>query len=106
MALFGAGWTDQSGWRIRLLVFMVVVLGAIYVINLIFVTGMDLSVNNYSANGTNIPTQAPSAMQIFFGVLFFGYIPVPMLGMLLSMFTMVCWLVTGYCAYSFLKDVV
>jgi hypothetical protein len=97
-------WTDLSGWRLKTIIFMVIVLGSIYVINALFVTNMTLSVNNYQANGSNVPTRAPNAMQIFFSVMFFGYVQIGWLAFLLSMFTVICWVVVGYISYTFLKD--
>jgi hypothetical protein len=98
------GWTDYNGWRIKTIIFMVVVLGSIYTINLFFMSNMQIPINNFDANGTNIPTTAPNAMQMFFGVLFFGYIQIGWIAFLFSVFTSCCWVVTGYVSYSFLKD--
>jgi hypothetical protein len=100
--------TDQTGWRIRTLVFMTIALTVMYFINFIFVTGMALPMNNYEYKGNrtweNNQTFKLSTVEVLLNTLFFGYIDNTYLTFMLVAFVGLCWMVVLYITYTFVKD--
>jgi ABC-type maltose transport system permease subunit len=99
---------DQTGWRLRAIILLFIVISTIYLVNIFFVTGSNINTINQvpqiiTDNASAINYQ-PDIWDYFTNIVFFNYIENAYILIFLNIVMASFWLAVAYISYTFVRD--
>lgn len=98
--------TDTTGWRVKVIIFLAVILISVYTISWIFCSGsfVSLGANGYPSGMYNSSEPDMNIVSKIFGTITFAWLPNVYMLLIVDSFMALIWVVLIWIGYTLFKD--